>query len=226
MQTLSATVAHTTYSREEYPVILPATDDMPAVVAIPDEHPHEPDYCGGNTDNGTPLGDFLLAWFPWSGWEVAWQSHGTNAVDSCGHAVDPERAAYAINNLPDFYHTYRSATLERWLNMCAPDGVMYRATDAHGYSQKDDYIYVSAFPSNSAPSPVEFDRDAEFSEPINWARGSVQSLALAIHDADSDTYTLDHGGHYYPVYAESWLLDQVPDLTDYAEDFRENALDN
>lgn len=222
MQTLS----HTTYSREEYPVILPATDDMPAVVAIPDEHPHEPDYCGGITTDGEPLGDFLLAWDSRNGWYVAWRSHDTNGVDDCGHAVDPDAAAYALNNMTDFYHTHRTATLERRLNMCAPDGVTYRATDAHGYSQGDDYIYVSAFPSDATPSPDEFARDAEFSEPVNWARGSVQSLALAIHDADSDTYTFDHGGYYYPVYAKSWRLDQVPDLTNYAEDFRDVALDS
>ena len=226
MQTLSATVAYTTYSHEEYPIILPATDDMPAVVAIADEYPHEPDYCTGNTEDGTPLGDFLLVWDSPRGWYVGWRSHDHNAVDNCGHAVDPDRAAYALDNMPDFYHTYRTTAIERWLNMCAPDGVTYRATDVSGYSQGDDYIYVSAFPSDTAPSPAEFARDAEFSEPINWARGSVQSLALAVHDGDADLYTLDHGGHYYPIYAEPWRLGQVPGLADYAEEFRAEALND
>ena len=222
MQTLSATVAHTTYSREEYPVILPATDGLPAVVAVRDEHPHEPDYCGGNTEDGTPLGDFLLA-RDRRNWDVVWQSHTGH---DCGHAVDPDSAAYALNNMANFRHIYRTTAIERWLNMCAPDGVTYRTTDVNGYSQGDDYIYVSAFPSDTAPNFGEFARDAEFSEPVNWARGSVQSLSLAFYDADADLYTFDHGGTYYPVHAESWRLDQVTDLADYAEEFRSEALDN
>lgn len=226
MQTLSATVAHTTYSHEEYPVILPATDTLPAVVAIPDKYPHEPDYCGGNLDNGTPLGDFLLGWDR-NGWYVAWRSHDTNNVDDCGHAVDPERAAYAANALRRRERGWDSEGMFlRWLNMCAPDGVTYRVMEGSGYSQGEHFLYVCAFPSDTAPSPDKFARDAEFSEPVNWARGSVQSLAMAHYDADSDLYTFDHGSIYYPVHAEYWRLDQDPYLTAYAEEFRREALNN
>lgn len=168
----------------------------------------EPDYCGSDGFSET-----LLGWGgrPYTGWTLSWntcEGHGDTCKDS--HPIDPDTIRHAANELDDDY-------LERWLNICAPDGIKYRVSRVNGYSQGDVWLLVESYPATTAPSDLP---DPEHNEAVNWARGDVHSLVVQEHD-DDDTDSWIDVHHGYTVYGQSWDLPKMEHVRDYAEDCRD-----
>lgn len=154
----------------------------------------EPDYCGSGGFSET-----LLGWAgPYAGWGLSWNTckgHGDTCKDS--HPIDPDTIRNAANELDD-------ADLERWLNICAPDGIKYRVSRGHGYSQGDVFLLVESYPADCDPNTLP---DPEHNEAVNWARGDVHSLVVQEQDEDDeDTWHDVHNGCI--VYGQSWDLSE------------------
>lgn len=165
-----------------------------------------PDYCGSDGFSET-----LLGWEGrYTGWSLSWSTcerHGNTCKDS--HPIEPEIIRYAANELDD-------ADLERWLNICAPDGIRYRTSRVHGYSQGDVWLLVESYPAHRDPSDLP---DPEHSEAVNWARGDVSTLVTQQYDEDLDSWEDVH--HGYDVYGPSWDLAEMDHVKDYAEECRD-----
>lgn len=166
----------------------------------------EPDYCGSDGFSET-----LLGWDgPHVGWSLTWNTckgHANTCTDS--HPIDPETIHYASNELDD-------SDLERWLNICAPDGIKYRVSRVHGYSQGDVWLLVESYPMTFNPATLP---DPERNEAVNWARGDVYSLIVQEYDDDTDSWDDVHSGYY--VYGRSWDLPKMDHVKESAEDCRD-----
>lgn len=170
---------------------------------------HAPDYCGSDGFSET-----LLSWGGrYGGWDTSWttcKGHGDTCTNS--HPIDPDTIRFAANELDD-------SLLERWLNICAPDGIKYRVSRVHGYSQGDTWLLVESYPAHVDPATLP---DPEHNDAVNWARGDVSTLVVERYEEDSD-YWLDvyHGYH---VYGQSWDLEKMDHVKDYAAECRDNYL--
>lgn len=199
----------------ESPVILdPETTEFGTfrVVAELNNHAaYTPDYCGSGGYSETLLG--------WEGRYTGWvlsrntcERHGDTCKDS--HPIEPDTIRYAANELDD-------SDLERWLNICAPDGIKYRVSRVNGYSQGDVWLLVESFQSDRDPATLP---DPEHNEAVNWARGDVSTLVTQQYDEDSDFWYDVHNG--YDVYGPSWDLAEMDHVKDYAEECRGDHLSN
>lgn len=199
----------------ESPVILPAETTefgtFRVVAELNNYAAHTPDYCGSGGFSET-----LLGWDgPYTGWVLSWSTcerHGDTCKSS--HPIEPEIIRYAANELDD-------ADLERWLNICAPDGIRYRTSRVHGYSQGDVWLLVESYPAHRDPSDLP---DPEHNEAVNWARGDVSTLVTQQYDEDADLWDDVH--HGYDVYGPSWDLAEMDHVKDYAEECRGDHLSN
>lgn len=171
----------------------------------------EPDYCGSDGFSET-----LLSWDGrYTGWVHLWntcEGHGDTCTDS--HPIDPDTIRHAANELDDDY-------LERWLNICAPEGIAYRVSRVTGYSQGDVWLLVESYPSDLGPATLP---DPEHNEAVNWARGDSYMLVTQQWDEDSDMWHDVHNG--YTVYGPAWDLADMSDIQDAAEECRGDHLSN
>lgn len=165
-----------------------------------------PDYCGSDGFSET-----LLGWGGrYDGWSLSWstcEGHERTCEDM--HPIDPDTIRYAANELDDDY-------LERWLNICAPDGIKYHVSRVTGYSQGDVWLLVESYPADREASDLP---DPEHNEAVNWARGDVRSLAVQEHDDETDSWDDVHYG--YTVYGQSWDLPKMDHVRDNAEECRD-----
>lgn len=199
----------------ESPVILaPETTEFGTfrvVAELNNYAAHTPDYCGSGGFSET-----LLGWEGrYTGWSLSWSTcehHGNTCKDS--QPIEPETIRYAANELDD-------ADLKRWLNICAPDGIRYRTSRVHGYSQGDVWLLVESYPAHRDPSDLP---DPEHNEAVNWARGDVSTLVTQQYDEDLDSWEDVH--HGYDVYGPSWDLAEMDNVKDYAEECRGGHLSN
>lgn len=169
----------------------------------------EPDYCGSGGFSET-----LLGWAgPYAGWGLSWNTCNGHRVCEDSHPIDPEDIHRAANELDD-------ADLERWLNICAPDGIKYRVSRVHGYSQGDVWLLVESYPAHCDPTTLP---DPDHNEAVNWARGDVHSLVVQEQDEDDeDTWHDVHNG--YIVYGQSWDLPEMEHVKHSAEECRDEYL--
>ena len=197
----------------ESPVILaPETTEFGTfrVVAEPLMDSYAPDYCGSDGYSET-----LLGWGGrYDGWSLSWNTCEGHNVCKDSHPIDPDTIRYAANELDDDY-------LERWLNICAPEGIKFRVSRVNGYSQGDVWLLVESYPSDLDPSDLP---DPEHNEAVNWARGDVSILVTQRYDEDADTWEDVHNG--YDVYGQSWHLAEMAHVKDYAEECRDDHLSN
>ena len=195
----------------ESPVILaPETTEFGTfrVVAEPLMDSYAPDYCGSDGFSET-----LLGWGGrYDGWSLSWNTCEGHNVCKDSHPIDPDTIRYAANELDDDY-------LERWLNICAPEGIKFRVSRAHGYAQGDVWLLVESYPEDRYPSGLP---DPEHNEAVNWARGDVSGLVTQRYDEDADTWEDVHNG--YDVYGRSWDLPDMEHVKDYAEECRDDHL--
>lgn len=165
----------------------------------------EPDYCGSDGFSET-----LLGWGgPYDGWTLTWNTCKGHGVCEDSHPIDPDTICKAANELDDDY-------LERWLNICAPEGIRYRVSRAHGYNQGDVYLLVQSYPADCEASDLS---DPEQNEAVNWARGDVYSLIVQEYDDEMDSWDDAHTGH--SVYGQSWDLPKMDHVKSAAEDVRD-----
>lgn len=197
----------------ESPVILaPETTEFGTfrVVAEPLMDSYAPDYCGSDGYSET-----LLGWGGrYDGWSLSWNTCEGHNVCKDSHPIDPDTIRYAANELDDDY-------LERWLNICAPEGIKFRVSRVHGYSQGDVWLLVESYPEDRDPSDLP---DPDQHEAVNWARGDVSVLVTQRYDEDADTWEDVHNG--YDVYGQSWHLAEMAHVKDYAEECRDDHLSN
>ena len=198
----------------ESPVILPAeTTEFGTfrVVAEPLTYADAaPDYCGS-----CGFSETLLGWGGrYDGWSLSWNT--CEGHDTCkdSHPIDPDTIRFAANELDDDY-------LERWLNICAPDGIKYRVSRVRGYSQGDVWLLIESYPEDCDPAILP---DPAHNEAVNWARGDVSVLVTQRHDEDADLWEDVHNG--YTVYGQSWHLAEMAHVKDYAEECRDDHLSN
>lgn len=198
----------------ESPVILaPETTEFGTFRVVAELNAHAattPDYCGSGGHSET-----LLGWGgPYAGWVLSWSTCEGHNVCTDSHPIDPDTIRYVANELDDDY-------LERWLNICAADGIKYRVSRVHGYSQGDVWLLVESYPAHRDPSNLS---DPEHNEAVNWARGDVSTLVTQQYEEDSDFwYDVHHG---YDVYGPSWDLTEMDHVKDYAEECRGDHLSN
>jgi len=189
----------------ESPVILaPETTEFGTfrVVAEPLMDSYAPDYCGSDGYSET-----LLGWGGrYDGWSLSWNTCEGHNVCKDSHPIDPDTIRYAANELDDDY-------LERWLNICAPEGIKFRVSRVNGYSQGDVWLLVESYPADRDPSDLP---NPEHNEAVNWARGDVSGLVTQQYDEDADTWEDVHNG--YDVYGQSWHLAEMAHVKDYAEE--------
>ena len=197
----------------ESPVILaPETTEFGTfrVVAEPLMDSYAPDYCGSDGFSET-----LLGWGGrYDGWSLSWNTCEGHNVCKDSHPIDPDTIRYAANELDDDY-------LERWLNICAPEGIKFRVSRVNGYSQGDVWLLVESYPADRDPSDLP---NPEHNEAVNWARGDVSGLVTQQYDEDADTWEDVHNG--YDVYGQSWHLAEMAHVKDYAEECRDDHLSN
>ena len=197
----------------ESPVILaPETTEFGTfrVVAEPLMDSYAPDYCGSDGYSET-----LLGWGGrYDGWSLSWNTCEGHNVCKDSHPIDPDTIRYAANELDDDY-------LERWLNICAPEGIKFRVSRVNGYSQGDVWLLVESYPADRDPSDLP---NPEHNEAVNWARGDVSGLVTQQYDEDADTWEDVHNG--YDVYGRSWDLPDMEHVKDYAEECRGDHLSN
>lgn len=197
----------------ENPVILaPETTEFGTfrVVAEPLMDSYAPDYCGSDGYSET-----LLGWGGrYDGWSLSWNTCEGHNVCKDSHPIDPDTIRYAANELDDDY-------LERWLNICAPEGIKFRVSRVNGYSQGDVWLLVESYPADRDPSDLP---NPEHNEAVNWARGDVSGLVTQQYDEDADTWEDVHNG--YDVYGQSWHLAEMAHVKDYAEECRDDHLSN
>lgn len=197
----------------ESPVILaPETTEFGTfrVVAEPLMDSYAPDYCGSDGYSET-----LLGWGGrYDGWSLSWNTCEGHNVCKDSHPIDPDTIRYAANELDDDY-------LERWLNICAPEGIKFRVSRVNGYSQGDVWLLVESYPATFDPSDLP---NPEHNEAVNWARGDVSGLVTQRYDEDADTWEDVHNG--YDVYGRSWDLSEMEHVKDYAEECRDDHLSN
>ena len=197
----------------ESPVILaPETTEFGTfrVVAEPLMDSYAPDYCGSDGYSET-----LLGWGGrYDGWSLSWNTCEGHNVCKDSHPIDPDTIRYAANELDDDY-------LERWLNICAPEGIKFRVSRVNGYSQGDVWLLVESYPEDRDPSDLP---DPDQHEAVNWARGDVSGLVTQQYDEDADTWEDVHNG--YDVYGQSWHLAEMAHVKDYAEECRDDHLSN
>ena len=197
----------------ESPVILaPETTEFGTfrVVAEPLMDSYAPDYCGSDGYSET-----LLGWGGrYDGWSLSWNTCEGHNVCKDSHPIDPDTIRYAANELDDDY-------LERWLNICAPEGIKFRVSRVNGYSQGDVWLLVESYPADRDPSDLP---NPEHNEAVNWARGDVSGLVTQQYDEDADTWEDVHNG--YDVYGQSWHLAEMAHVKDYAEECRDDHLSN
>ena len=197
----------------ESPVILaPETTEFGTfrVVAEPLMDSYAPDYCGSDGYSET-----LLGWGGrYDGWSLSWNTCEGHNVCKDSHPIDPDTIRYAANELDDDY-------LERWLNICAPEGIKFRVSRVNGYSQGDVWLLVESYPEDRDPSDLP---DPDQHEAVNWARGDVSVLVTQRYDEDADTWEDVHNG--YDVYGQSWHLAEMAHVKDYAEECRDDHLSN
>ena len=197
----------------ESPVILaPETTEFGTfrVVAEPLMDSYAPDYCGSDGYSET-----LLGWGGrYDGWSLSWNTCEGHNVCKDSHPIDPDTIRYAANELDDDY-------LERWLNICAPEGIKFRVSRVNGYSQGDVWLLVESYPADRDPSDLP---NPEHNEAVNWARGDVSGLVTQQYDEDADTWEDVHNG--YDVYGQSWDLAEMAHVKDYAEECRDDHLSN
>ena len=195
----------------ESPVILaPETTEFGTfrVVAEPLMDSYAPDYCGSDGYSET-----LLGWGGrYDGWSLSWNTCEGHNVCKDSHPIDPDTIRYAANELDDDY-------LERWLNICAPEGIKFRVSRVNGYSQGDVWLLVESYPADRDPSDLP---NPEHNEAVNWARGDVSGLVTQQYDEDADTWEDVHNG--YDVYGRSWDLSDMEHVKDYAEECRDDHL--
>ena len=196
----------------EIPVILdPETTEFGTfrVVAEPVTYNTDaPDYCGSSGFSET-----LLSWDGrYTGWVHAWNT--CEGHDTCkdSHPIDPDTIRRAANELD-------GGSLERWLNICAPDGIKYRVRRVNGYSQGDVWLLVESYPADCDPANLS---DPDHNEAVNWARGDVSVLVTQQYDEDADLWEDVHNG--YDVYGPSWDLAEMEHVKSYAEDCRDDHL--
>lgn len=197
----------------ESPVILaPETTEFGTfrVVAEPLMDSYAPDYCGSDGYSET-----LLGWGGrYDGWSLSWNTCEGHNVCKDSHPIDPDTIRYAANELDDDY-------LERWLNICAPEGIKFRVSRVNGYSQGDVWLLVESYPADRDPSDLP---NPEHNEAVNWARGDVSGLVTQQYDGDADLWEEVHNG--YDVYGRSWDLPDMEHVKDYAEECRGDHLSN
>ena len=197
----------------ESPVILaPETTEFGTfrVVAEPLMDSYAPDYCGSDGYSET-----LLGWGGrYDGWSLSWNTCEGHNVCKDSHPIDPDTIRYAANELDD-------DILERWLNICAPEGIKFRVSRVNGYSQGDVWLLVESYPADRDPSDLP---NPEHNEAVNWARGDVSGLVTQQYDEDADTWEDVHNG--YDVYGRSWDLSEMEHVKDYAEECRDDHLSN
>ena len=197
----------------ESPVILaPETTEFGTfrVVAEPLMDSYAPDYCGSDGYSET-----LLGWGGrYDGWSLSWNTCEGHNVCKDSHPIDPDTIRYAANELDD-------DILERWLNICAPEGIKFRVSRVNGYSQGDVWLLVESYPADRDPSDLP---NPEHNEAVNWARGDVSGLVTQQYDEDADTWEDVHNG--YDVYGQSWHLAEMAHVKDYAEECRDDHLSN
>lgn len=166
----------------------------------------EPDYCGSDGHSET-----LLGWGGrYDGWYLSWNTckgHGDTCKDS--HPIDPDVICKAANELDNNY-------LERWLNICAPEGIRFRVSRETGYSQGDVWLLVESYPADREASDLP---DPEQNEAVNWARGDVHSLAVQEYDDEMDSWEDVHTGR--SVYGQSWDLPKMDHVKSAAEECRD-----
>ena len=166
----------------------------------------EPDYCGSDGFSET-----LLGWGGrYDGWSLSWNTckgHGDTCADS--HPIAPDTIRYAANELDDDY-------LERWLNICAPEGIRFRVSRVTGYNQGDVWLLVESYPADREVSALP---NPEHNEAVNWARGDAHSLVVQEHDDETDSWDDVHYG--YTVYGQSWDLPKMDHVRDNAEECRD-----
>ena len=197
----------------ESPVILaPETTEFGTfrVVAEPLMDSYAPDYCGSDGYSET-----LLGWGGrYDGWSLSWSTCEGHGACKDSHPIEPDTIRHAANELDDDY-------LERWLNICAPEGIKFRVSRVNGYSQGDVWLLVESYPADRDPSDLP---NPEHNEAVNWARGDVSGLVTQQYDEDADTWEDVHNG--YDVYGQSWHLAEMAHVKDYAEECRDDHLSN
>lgn len=196
----------------ENPVILdPETTEFGTfrVVAEEDNYsPFTPDYCGSDGHSET-----LLSWEGrYTGWINSWSTCKGHNFCTDSHPIDPDTIHRAANELDD-------SLLERWLNICAPEGIKYRVSRVTGYSQGDVWLLVESFPDYRDPSNLP---NPEHNEAVNWARGDVSTLIVQQYEEDSDFW--DDVYHGYPVYGPSWDLAKMDHVNERAKEHRAEHL--
>ena len=144
------------------------TDGNLRVVArLSDFSVPSPDYCGS---------DILLSWNR-RDWHIGWKScDGHDSTCPNAHPIDPETVLNAAR-------MFDTETFQRWLNIVSPTGIRYYVSEAHGYSQGDDYLLIEAIPAEVAYVP-----DPNNHEAVNWARGDVYHLEVEHRDAEDDDW--------------------------------------
>ena len=186
-----------------------------AVATARDWHEEDgPDYCDGTTEDGTPLGAYILAWDR-GGWGVVWSTHRENTVDSCGHAVDPQDAVNALSEMDTRPHGGDAPALERWLNIVAPESVGYRVDKFNGYSQGETFLLVQSYPrSVGRPTTGPYDHEG-----AAWARGDVYDVRVVAWDADAEEWA-DATEYGATLYGTPWSLsdDAAADWTGHVRD--------
>lgn len=199
----------------ESPVILaPETTEFGTfrvVAELNNYAAHTPDYCGSGGFSET-----LLDWEGrYTGWSLFWSTcerHGDTCADS--HPIAPDTICHAANELHE-------SELERWLNICAPDGIKHRVSRVRGYNQGDVWLLVESYLADCEASDLP---DPEHNKAVNWARGDVHSLAVQEYDDEMDSWEDVH--HGYDVYGRSWDLAEMDHVKDYAEECRGDHLSN
>lgn len=187
-----------------------------AVATARDWYEDGPDYCDGTTDDGTPLGEYVLGWDRWA-WHKVWSTHEENDVDSCGHAVDPADAVRALSEMDTRPHGGDAPALERWLNVVCPDGVGYRVDEFSGYSQGDSFLLVRAY-ARSVGAPTT---GADEHDGAAWARGDVYDVRVLAWDTDAEEWA-DATRYGATLYGTPWSLSDDA-AADWAGHARENV---
>ena len=196
----------------ESPVILdPKTTEFGTLRVVAELNIHAvstPDYCGSDG-----FSEILLGWGGrYDGWTLSWttcEGHGTCVG---AHPIDPDTVRRVANELDD-------DLLGRWLNMYAADGIKYRVSRVHGYSQGDVWPPIESYPPHYNPSDLP---NPEHNEAVNWARGDIYTLVTQRYDEDADMWDDVHYG--YDVHGQSWELADMEHVKDYAEECRDNYL--
>lgn len=186
MSTLPVTVC----TQHDAPIILPATDTTPAVVALPYPDAPEP-------DEFTPphFSKVVLSSKDGDNWDIAYTTNGN-------HPASPYRIVMTMDRLRD------AGILARYLTAFSPDNLRYIGTHHESPDHSTYYAVVSTYP-NGKGDHSRWD-DPRFTPGLNWARGTVHRLAAVVPDHTSGTYSELPSPTPFPIYGTAEDLPSHP----------------